>query len=300
VGGVINRIGQMLCLIGGKRGERYIFGASTVALVFAGWCAFYLTPQLSLHLSNKGLFEIYHTCRADGEKLAQYQVPGRGAVYYNNGEVEELRSQDQLFQTLRDSNRWFVLVPSTQLAQLDQAARQAKVTYYVLDDRSSQFLILSNQLRGSCNKDLNPLRRYVLDHPPKVPKAISANFENKVKLLGYSVADEVTRGGKFPITLYFQVLDKVPSGYKLFLHFDQPAARFHGDHEPLDGKFPTQYWLPGEYIIDTHEVEIPFITTSSGPYTIYMGFWRGEERLKVVAGPNDGSNRVPIGRIRVK
>ena len=127
-----------------------------------------------------------------------------------------------------------------------------------------------------------------------------ANFENKVKLIGYDVADTVSRGGKFTITLYFQVLAKLPAGYKLFIHFDQPANRFHGDHEPLDGKYPTQYWLPGDYIVDPHEVEIPFITTPAGPYQIFAGFWLGESRLKVVEGPNDGVNRVPLGDLRVK
>jgi hypothetical protein len=92
----------------------------------------------------------------------------------------------------------------------------------------------------------------------------------------------------------------MPAGYKVFLHFDQPASRFHGDHEPLGGKYPTQYWLPGDYIVDTHEVEIPLITTPSGVYTIYMGFWLGEGRLKVVEGANDGVNRVQLGTLKVR
>jgi hypothetical protein len=140
----------------------------------------------------------------------------------------------------------------------------------------------------------------VLSKPPQVPKPVVASFENKVKLLGYDVPDVVTRGGKFKMTLFFQVLQQMPSGYKLFIHFDQPASRFHGDHDPLGGKFPTQYWLPGDYIVDPHEVEIPIITTPSGVYTIFAGFWLGEGRLKVVDGPNDGANRVQLGTFRVR
>jgi len=140
----------------------------------------------------------------------------------------------------------------------------------------------------------------VLSSPPKPRKVLTANFENRVRLLGYDVPDVVTRGGKFRITLYFHVLGTLPSGYKLFIHFDQPANRFHGDHEPLDGKFPTQYWLKGDYIVDPHDVEIPLITTPSGTYTMYMGFWLGSQRLKVIDGPNDGVNRVRLGVLKVR
>jgi hypothetical protein len=300
LGRLLNLVGDGLRAVGGATGRRFAYLGLAAGLVFGGWCAFYLTPKLSLHLSNKALFETFHHCRSGDERLAQYQVAGRGAAYYNNGQVEEVRDQSQLFAMLRDSRRTFVLIPAGYLASIDQAAREAKVNYYVLDDRNSQYLIISNKLTGSCAQDLNPLRRYVLSKPPRPGKVVVANFENRVKLLGYDVADTVTRGGKFRITLYFHVLARMPGGYKLFIHFDQPANRFHGDHEPLGGKYPTQYWLPGDYIVDHHDVDIPFITTPAGPYQMYMGFWLGESRLKIVEGPNDGVNRVPLGNLRVR
>lgn len=292
----------LLGWIGGpsKNGRWYWLGAGGLALIFAGWCGFYLIPSLSLHMSNKALFEVFHRCRGGNEKLAQYQVSGRGAAYYNKGQVEAINNQGQLFDLLRSKQRWFILVPAGNLGPIDQAAREQQVKYFVLDDRSSQYLLLSNHLEGKCAEDRNPLLRFRLSTPPKPRKVITANFENKVKLLGYDVDDTVTRGGKFQITLYFQVLGRVPAGYKLFIHFDQPAHRFHGDHEPLAGKLPTQYWLPGDYIVDPHQVDIPLITTPGGDYTMYMGFWLGSQRLKVVEGPNDGVNRVRLGTLRVR
>lgn len=302
--GVLDTVGQGIRFLAGPNARWLTVATGGVAVVFAGWCGFWLTPKLSLHMSNKALFEVYHRCRERGaagkEKLAQYQVPGRGAAYYNNGQIEEVGSQSQLFELLRRPERWFVLIPANHLASIDQSARRSKLPYFVLDDRSSQYLLISNKLQGKCNADHNPLRRFVLSSPPSPKKVLSVNFENRVKLMGYDVDDVVTRGGKFRITLYFHVLGQMPSGYKVFLHFDQPASRFHGDHEPLDGKYPTQYWLPGDYVVDPHDVEIPLITTPSGTYTIYMGFWLGSQRLKVTEGPNDGVNRVRLGTIRVR
>lgn len=301
----LNLIGDGIRFVGGFIGGSGNTGtywalSGVLAVVFAGWCALYLTPQLSLHLSNKALFQVFHRCRTGGEKLAQYQVSGRGAAYYNKGQVEQISNQSKLFELLRSNDRWFILIPANYLGQIDQAARQAQISYYVLDDRSSQYLLISNRLEGTCKVDRNPLRRYVLSKPPKPKKVITANFENKVRLLGYDVDDVVTRGGKFRITLYFHVLGRLPSNYKIFIHFDQPAHRFHGDHVPLGGKLATQYWLPGDYIVNPHDVEIPLITTPSGTYTMYMGFWLGSQRIKVVEGPNDGVNRVRLGTLRVR
>jgi hypothetical protein len=297
---LLGAMGAGLRRIGGAQGRYYWIASGVLALAFAGFCAFYLTPQISLHMSNKALFGTFHRCRAQGQRLSQYLVTGRGAAYYNQGQVDTVRSQVELFALLRRPERAFVLIPSNQLGAIDRAARQDKLTYYVLDDSSSQYLILSNQLGGTCATDLNPLRRLVLSRRPTPQRAVEANFENRVKLIGYDLKDPVTRGGKFRITMYYQVLAPVPANYKVFIHFDQPAHRFHGDHTPLEGKYPTQYWLPGDYIVDPTDVDIPLLTTPSGSYTIYAGFWLGETRLKVVQGPHDGNNRVTVGTFRVR
>jgi len=298
--GLVDRFVAVSQWLLGPRARNALVALALTSLAFAGWCVYGLMPHLSLHMSNKALFSTFHRCKTGNELLAQYEVPGRGAAYYNNGQVEEVTDQTHLFRLLREPRRWFILVPASQLAPIDKAARKHKVPYYVLDDRSSKYLMLSNKLAGVCHTDYNPLRRFVKSVPPHPGHILKVNFENKVEMLGYDVDDVVTRGGKFPITFYFKVLAQMPSGYKVFIHFDQPASRFHGDHEPLGGKYPTEYWLPGDYITDRHEVEIPIITTPSGTYTIYMGFWLGSTRLKVIEGPNDGVNRVRIGTIRVR
>ena len=69
---------------------------------------------------------------------------------------------------------------------------------------------------------------------------------------------------------------------------------------PLGGKFPTEYWMPGDYIVDPHDIDIPIFTTPSGSYNMMMGFWLGSNRIKVIEGPNDGSDRVNMGTLRVR
>ncbi|MBK8481906.1 MAG: glycosyltransferase family 39 protein [Proteobacteria bacterium] len=273
---------------------------AALALAFAFWCAQFLTPALSHHLSNKALFTTYQQCRRGDERLAQFGVVGRSASYYNAQALDTLNSEDELFARLARPERQFVLIPAPNLGVIHRAARQRGVAYYVLDDRSSRYLVLTNRLSAPCATDHNPLRQSVTRVRPRPQHALIANFEQQVELIGYDLPASALRGGKLPITLYFHVLGNVAPNYKLFIHFDAPDNRFHGDHEPLAGKYPTQHWLAGDFIVDRHEVELPLLTTVSGTYAIWAGFWLGEQRLKVISGPSDGANRVRIATVTVR
>ena len=114
---------------------------------------------------------------------------------------------------------------------------------------------------------------------PRVPAF--AEFGNSIELVGADYPPSVRRPGKIPLVLHFRVNQKPPAGYKIFVHFDAPGSpRLLGDHAPLDGAFPTSHWLPGEYIKDLVEVDVPLMTTPAGSYTLYMGFWPGGEQRR--------------------
>jgi len=83
---------------------------------------------------------------------------------------------------------------------------------------------------------------------------------------------------------------------------DDPPLGVIGDHDQVNHTFGTAYWLPGEYIRDHYDVDVPLMTTPAGSYTVLMGFWPGGEgkRLKVTRGSNDGSDRVRLGTIEIK
>jgi hypothetical protein len=69
---------------------------------------------------------------------------------------------------------------------------------------------------------------------------------------------------------------------------------------PLDGKFPTQLWSPGDYISDSFVIPVPLMTTVGCAYQIYGGFFLGDSRLKLAAGSAGEDNRVPLGIITVR
>jgi Dolichyl-phosphate-mannose-protein mannosyltransferase len=293
-------------------------GAVACALVFALYVAHGLMPTLSTHFSFKPALESYARFAKPGDKIARYHVEGHGTGFYGSDNIVDVTTQEKLQEFLRDPNRVFALVSADDLAALDAGFKRTRAPYFVLDASSSRFLLLSNRLAAG-ETDANPLKKDVWMAPtPPTPAGewqagekppwtwrvpLAATFADQIELVGADFPESVRRPGKIPLDLFFRIKAAPPSGYKIFVHFDGPAApRVIGDHDPVNHAFPTAYWLPGEYIRDHVETEVPLMTTPAGTYTVFIGFWPGGEgkRLKITRGPNDGADRVRLGTLEIK
>ena len=71
----------------------------------------------------------------------------------------------------------------------------------------------------------------------------------------------------------------------------RPRSRF--------GLLPTHNWRVGDVIADSHRV---FVGRTKTPawFTFYAGLFRGDKRMKVKEGPQDGKDRAKLGRLRLK
>jgi len=309
--------------------------AVAAAVIFAFVVSQYLVPRMSKDTSFKPLLESYSRFATHGERIGRYKVEAQGAGFYSRKEMVDLPTTERVADFLRSGDRVFALVSATELAVLDVALKTAHIGYFVVDGSSSRFLLVSNRLEGS-ETDENPLKKDVW-MAPVLPKVVAADpnqpegaaktegitktdwpdqpapwkwrvsaktmFEDAIELVGADFPATMRRPGTIPFTLYFRVHKKPKPGFRVFVHFDAPGEpRLLGDHALLNGTFPTDYWLPGEYIRDTYDVEVPLMTTPAGKYTVLMGFWPGGEgkRLKITAGQNDGSDRTQVGFIEIK
>ncbi len=297
--------------------------AVIAAVLFGAFISHALLPMLSRHLSFKPVLESYARYAKGDEEIGKYRVEGHGTGFYSERELVDIPSQEQVVEFLRRPKRTFCLTASDELAALDASFKLAKLDYYVLDASSSRFLLLSNQLKSG-EQDQNPLKKdvWMASTPPEVSTqpgsnetkvdwhgqappwtwrvSTSTTFENAVELVGADFPAELRRPGKILLTLYFRVFRRPPGGFKIFAHFDIPGEpRVIGDHTPI---FPTNYWLPGEYIRDTYEVDVPLMTTPAGTYTALIGFWPGGEgkRWRITAGRNDGDDRVRLGTVEIR
>jgi hypothetical protein len=202
--------------------------------------------------------------------------------------------------------RVFALIKRDDLLPLDQMfRRQRGRSLPVLDDTSAKVLLVSNQILQD-EEDRSPLAGRILATPPEgLQTTTEAVLDGVVALLGADLsAQEVSRGGSFDLTLHFGVRGETARRWRIFVHMEQGEHRVpteRTDHDPLRGGYPTERWRAGEYIADTHTIDLPWLSVPPGVYLLYAGLYQGEDRAPVTpAVAGDGLDRVLVGQIRVK
>lgn len=308
------------------KGIRYwvVFLPCLAGLSFTFWSGHNLLRKLSSHFSHRALFDSFKDARGKDKDspLAVYKMDSRSADFYNAGNMitqEELRRRypygrsrlDPLVAYMAEPQRVFAITSVSNLGSLDTGARRAGVKYHVLDADSQWFLLVSNQL-GPNEKDENPLLEIISEKPPReigrpigaiLKEPTSKDDTGDLKLLGVEMPEEVYKGHEFPVTLHFAVRSDLKGQWKIFIHFDGPGPRFFGDHDPLGGKYNTRHWSKGTYITDPYVVPAHHtsrVSTPSGVYRVWMGFYRGDTRMTVLEGPKDNTNRINLGTVRVR
>jgi hypothetical protein len=85
------------------------------------------------------------------------------------------------------------------------------------------------------------------------------------RLVGHSVAVTETQaasGGAGPaldVALYWQTTSKLPADYTVFVHvLDGRGERIaQGDSPPVNGRYPSSAWQPGQIVVDNHRIVLP-------------------------------------------
>jgi hypothetical protein len=97
---------------------------------------------------------------------------------------------------------------------------------------------------------------YTVQTPP-TPLVSPVQFGTHAHLLGYALQRHDTT---LTIKLYWQVLQPLLPPHHIFVHLDDAAGQTlaQSDDVPqtVDGPAPTGSWLPDEYLVTTHTVEI--------------------------------------------
>ncbi|MBN1137236.1 MAG: glycosyltransferase family 39 protein, partial [Anaerolineae bacterium] len=111
---------------------------------------------------------------------------------------------------------------------------------------------------------------------PPSPQALRrANFDNQVGLLGADLGpDPVAPGGTLRVILYWEALAEMDVPYTAFVHLLDLSGRVVAGHdgEPASGARPTTGWVPGEYVVDTHELVVP-PDLAPGDYVVEVGVY---------------------------
>jgi hypothetical protein len=136
------------------------------------------------------------------------------------------------------------------------------------------------------------------------PTARVAHLEDKVQLAGYHVGSTLKPGDTIPVTLYWFARAPLVKNYKVFVHLadEDGMVRAQHDGDPVYGFTPTTRWMPGELIVDRHDLVLP-ADLSPGRYTLLAGLYDFETLQNLIPTDEDSralGNRVRLGSLVVK
>jgi hypothetical protein len=318
-----DRTRPWMVALGGSRIGITPVGAVLVALMFT---KLYI-PALSEHLSPRGVWAVIKQMRRPHERVARYggSIEERNAGYYADFPVTDIETEAEAVEWLRagtPTNRRFLLVDARVFSRLNRAYRNAQPqgmrnNIPVLDASNSNLYVAASDAgeRGS----RNPLDQIVMSQDRLLTRhdhwhahgtyesgrfvEQPARFDDSIEFLGYNLDSKgmsyVPVGGSFKIKYHFRVLREIAGSWQIFVHVDGQCPRINGDHEPAGGRYPVSNWLPGDIIHDEQEITIPGYCRA-GTYSIFIGFFQGDTRMRVSGGDHDRENRVVAARIVVR
>jgi hypothetical protein len=162
--------------------------------------------------------------------------------------------------------------------------------------------------KGLSSEDKDRLKPYILEAAPAdLAHKLDVNFENKVHLIGYQFSPEQAKpGGEVKLTYYWRCDDTLEDGWMLFTHtkdegsgkmgnldFVGPLREQKNNHQMLG----PERWERGKVYVDEQTYKVPDDVTGA-EVTIFTGIWKGDARLRIISGPNDGDNSAIVGKVK--
>jgi hypothetical protein len=142
--------------------------------------------------------------------------------------------------------------------------------------------------------DVSPLDQIVLGDvvvpwqgEPDFDEPVGADFGGQISLLGFDAKDHLSPGAEFDVSLYWEALRPPDDDYVVFVHLLDTEGQIVAAHDgpPMDGRYATGAWLPGEVVPDVHRLALgPGAPT--GVYRLQVGVyqWPSMDRLPVWDG----------------
>ena len=305
-----SRMGQLLTP---ARAKVLIPGALVLSILgWGGEMLFQAIPEAADHFSQKGILREYEKLSNEGEPLLIAGIAAKDTSYYFGGaSMERLPRVTELEARFCDAKgRLFAVIPAAGLGELYSTIKRGpeagktcsrKAEFYVVDGRSSRFLLVSNELhpdRGETDQNYVAESIFSKTSLPKAAKLATkkVTVDGRLRLYATEIPAQVGSGDPLVVTTYWEVLSRIPSDAEMFIHVDFGGNRINGDHKPVGGKYPMQYWVPGDIIRDVHTMPVSR-ADKAGDYTVWGGFFRGDDRLKVTPKAND--DRVNFGKVAI-
>lgn len=114
---------------------------------------------------------------------------------------------------------------------------------------------------------------------------LEVDFNRQIRLTGYQLTRPLKVGSPANLTLYWQAVSPIALDFTVFIQLVDANNTIlaQGDGKPQDGFYTTNFWQPGEQVIDRHTFTLP-ATLPPGSYELVLGFYEAEtgNRLQIL------------------
>jgi hypothetical protein len=250
--------------------------------------------------------------RAD-EPLGLLGASVRAARYYPGREMVLLSSRDQAAHFLANRaasggpGRRFLALETRDLPAVNalfRAQSSPRANLPIVVWNSGQWALAASSLLPG-ERDRSPFRNWFSTRWLPAPEhAVSFELGHELELVGWSIqaldrrpVSRLVAGETYELILQFHVLETIDEAWNVFVHLDGFQQRFNADHPPLDGSYPTTFWLAGDWVTDRYRLQLD-ASLSPGTYALSVGMYRGDTRMAVTRGSAE-ADRIFLGALRV-
>lgn len=157
------------------------------------------------------------------------------------------------------------------------------------------------KVSGPISKRLPPLTS---EQIAAIPHRLDVSFEDKARLLGYSIdKDTVRPGDHISVVLYWQALMAMNDDYVVFIHLINPDGTLSAQRDSPHGETlqTTRYWKPGEVFAETYEVDIPETALAPAEADLQVGLYLPDQpRLATTGGDGKAlGDRVSLAPVKL-
>lgn len=143
---------------------------------------------------------------------------------------------------------------------------------------------------------------------PRPSRPLDARFGDFARLAGLDgatasgpVLARIAPGTDLALALRWEVTGTTKTPYRVFVHLTDPRGSMVAqvDREPLDRRFPTSFWEPGEEIRDPVSLRLP-AEVAPGRYRLLIGLYDPETGTRVpVTVAGESSDSLSLGEVEV-
>ncbi len=170
-----------------------------------------------------------------------------------------LRGEEKLIYWVRDGTYQLFDLPDDPGEQHDISDEQRA--------RADESLGVLRAWIAQSSRPENSTDRFIRDNRleefPEDMVPLDANFTGRFRVAGYRILERNYRpGDRIHVDLFYEVEGETEEDYFFYLNLRGPQGviippHFHGHHYPLEGRYKTFQWRPGERLRDPVEIVIP-------------------------------------------